>query len=148
MKKNFIKRIFKCHSGFLLDIVADVESYSEFLPLCKKVEILDNWTESSVKKFRASVLIEYKFFKERFVSEVTVDKVKSKITIKSSDNPFKALNSEWVFEQIEDDCLVSFFLDTTFKSFVIQKIISLSFDRIAEKVMNAFEERATLLRLK
>ena len=66
--------------------------------------------------------------------------------IKSSDSPFKNLNSEWVFEQIEDDCLVSFLVDATFKSFVIQKIISLSFDRIAEKIIIAFEERATSLR--
>ena len=66
--------------------------------------------------------------------------------IKSSDSPFKNLNSEWIFEQIEDDCLVSFLVDATFKSFVIQKIISLSFDRIAEKVIIAFEERATSLR--
>jgi coenzyme Q-binding protein COQ10 len=142
LEKKFTKLIAKCRSDLLLSVVADVGSYSDFLPLCKNAEILDNTTDSNRQEFRASLEINYKFITERFISLVTVDIPKSRIAIKSSDTPFKNLYSEWTFKQIDEDCLVSFVLDASFHSLLIQKIISLSFDRISKKVVSAFEKRA------
>ncbi len=50
MEKQFIKRISKCRSDLLLGVVADVESYGEFVPLCKKVEILDKFDEEDLEE--------------------------------------------------------------------------------------------------
>ena len=142
MEKKFFKKIPKCSPEALMNIVADVETYGEFVPLCKEVRIIENLEcDESKRKFKASIFIEYKIFKESFVSEVIIDKQNHRIIIKSNDNPFKDLYSEWTFEQFEDDCVVTFFVKVSFRSFMIEKIISLSFDRIAKKVISAFEGR-------
>ena len=142
MKKKFFKKIPKCNSETLMNVVADVEAYGEFVPLCKEVRIIEYLRSDEIKKeFKASISIEYKIFKEAFISNVCVDKETCKIIIQSTENPFEDLYSEWTFEQLEDDCLITFFVNASFKSFMIEKVISLSFDRIAKKVISAFEAR-------
>ena len=142
MERKFSKRVPKCSPDTLMKIVADVEAYGDFVPLCKEVRVMEILgDDESKKKFKASILIEYKIFKEAFVSEVSVDKKNSKIIIKSNEKPFKDLYSEWTFDQLESDCEVTFFVNVSFNSFMIEKIISLSFDRIAKKIISAFEER-------
>ena len=143
MKKKFLQRIPQCFAETLIDIVADVESYGEFVPLCREVKII-KYLESNKKKkiFKANVFIEYKFFKEAFISEVSIDKKNYKIIIQSNESPFKNLYSEWSFEQLGKDCVVTFSVDVSLKSFLMDKLISLSFDRIAKKVIFAFEGRA------
>ena len=143
MEKKIIKRVPDCRSETLMGIVADVESYGEFVPLCKEVKIVEHLEEESQKKkFKANVLIEYKFFKEAFIAVVSVNNKDYKIIIESNTSPFNKLYSEWCFEQLEKDCLVTFRMNASFNSFLIEKIISLSFDRIAKKVISAFEGRA------
>ena len=142
MKKKISKKISKCNYATLMNVVSDVEAYGEFVPLCKEVRIIECLRSDKTKKeFKASIFIEYKIFKEAFVSDVSIDKESCKIIIQSTENPFKDLYSEWTFEQIEDDCIVTFFVNASFKSFMMDKIISLSFDRIAKKVISAFEGR-------
>ena len=142
MERKFSKRVFKCSSETLMKIVSDVETYGDFVPLCKEVKIIENLKDDgSNKKFKASIFIEYKVFKEAFVSEVSVDKENNKIIIRSTEKPFKDLYSEWTFDQLESDCEVTFFVNVSFNSFMIERIISLSFDRIAKKIISAFEER-------
>ena len=142
MEKKFSKRVPNCSSDTLMKMVADVETYGDFVPLCKEVRIIERLLDDeSKKKFKASIFIEYKIFKEAFVSEVSVDKENNKIIIRSTEKPFKELYSEWTFDQLESDCKVTFFVKVSFNSFMIEKIISLSFDRIAKKIISAFEER-------
>ena len=142
MERKFSKRVPDCSSDTLMKIVADVENYGEFVPMCKEVRLVDNLINDGTRqKFKASICIEYKFFKEAFISEVSVDKENKKIIIQSTENPFKDLYSEWKFEQLESDCEVTFFVNASFNSFMIEKIISLSFDRIAKRIISAFEER-------
>ena len=142
MQRKFLKRIPESSSNSLMDVVSEVESYGEFVPLCREVKIIKN-LESNIfeKKFKANVFIEYKIFKEAFITEVSIDKLNKKIIIQSNESPFNKLYSEWTFNQVEKDCVVTFFVDVSFKSFVIEKVISLSFDRIAKKVISAFEGR-------
>ena len=143
MERKFSKRVPKCSSGTLMKIVADVEAYGDFVPLCKEVRVMEILgDDESKKKFKASILIEYKIFKEAFVSEVSVDRKSNIIIVQSTDKPFKDLYSEWTFHQLKSDCEVTFFVNVSFNSFMIEKIISLSFDRIAKKIISAFEERA------
>ena len=142
MERKFSKRVLRCNSDKLLKMVADVETYGEFVPLCKEVRIIENLRdEGTKKKFKASIFIEYKIFKDSFISIVSVDKENNKIIIQSTEKPFKDLYSEWTFDQLEKDCEVSFFVKASFNSFMIEKIISLSFDRIAKRIISAFEER-------
>ena len=142
MERKFFKRVAECSSDTLMKLVADVETYGEFVPLCKEVRIIESLRDDEYKKkFKASIFIEYKIFKEAFVSEVSVDKENNKIIIRSADKPFKDLYSEWKFNQLDNDCEVTFFVKVSFNSFIIEKIISLSFDRIAKKIISAFEER-------
>ncbi len=142
MERKVSKRVPKCSSETLMKIVSDVETYGDFVPLCKEVQIIEILEDDKFKKkFKASIYIEYKIFKEAFVSEVSIDKENKKIIIRSTEKPFKDLYSEWTFDQLGSDCKVTFFVNVSFNSFIIEKIISLSFDRIAKKIMSAFEER-------
>ena len=67
MERKFQRKIPDCSADLLLNIVSDVESYGEFIPLCKEVRIIEHLSsDEQKKKFRASIFIEYKIFKEAF----------------------------------------------------------------------------------
>jgi coenzyme Q-binding protein COQ10 len=124
-------------------LVADVERYPEFLPLCKGLRVLRREHTGPHETVVASMTVAYKFFTESFTSRVVLKPAERSIVVSYLDGPFRRLENRWVFcPQGENACQVGFYLDYEFKSHAFQMLMGAVFDRAFRKFADAFEARA------
>ena len=142
IKKTVIKSIYNCRSIDLLNVVSDVKSYADFIPFCSAVEIEDSTVSRELECFSARLLIDFKFTTETFSTKVIVDKKLKRISITGNTKPFKSLVADWSFIEQDDLCKVTFSLEVSFNSFVKEKLVSVSFEKVAFNIIEAFEKRA------
>ena len=126
----------------LLNVVADVQSYPEFIPFCSNVNIYDRVCSQELESFSARLLINFKFISENFVTKVVVNRKLNTIKITGDTKPFKSLIADWSFIEEEDFCKVTFSLKVSFSSFIKERLVSISFEKIALNIIDAFECRA------
>ena len=124
-------------------LVADVEKYPEFLPLCEDLRV----RERSVDGQGRSVLVAdmtcgYKAIRESFTSRVTLDQARSHILVAYIDGPFRYLENNWRFEPHAQGCAVKFDISYEFKSRMLGLLVGGLFDTAFRKFAEAFEARA------
>ncbi|MEP0520669.1 MAG: SRPBCC family protein [Hyphomicrobiales bacterium] len=129
-------------------LVADVENYPLFVPLCQRLlvrgrEIQDDGTEIMI----ADMTVAYGPVNETFVTRVVTDP--ENLTIRASyiDGPFSHLDNKWSFqEKLEENrdpsSTVHFDIDYEFKSRTLGMLMGSMFDRAFRKFAEAFETRA------
>ena len=142
IKKTVTKSIYNCRSIELLNVVSDVKSYADFIPFCSAVEIKDSTASRELECFSARISIDLKFTTENFSTKVVVDKKLKHISITGNTKPFKSLVADWSFIEQDDLCKVTFSLEVSFNSFVKEKLVSVSFEKVAFNIIEAFEKRA------
>ena len=133
----------------MFDLVADVERYPEFLPLCQGLKIrrrvpLADGREELVADMR----IGYKAIRETFVSRVTLDPAHQSILVEYVDGPFRKMENCWRFEDIAGDAVAStveFYLDYEFKSRLFGALMGSVFDAAFRRFAEAFEQRANAI---
>lgn len=128
-------------------IVADVERYPEFLPMCDNLIITDTKDQNGTKILEADMTIGFGGFKETFKSEVTIDEAKGTITTKAISGPFDHMQNSWRFKKIDtggdrDASDVHFAIDYKFKSKTLEMLMGGMFDKAFRKYADSFEERA------
>ena len=64
------------------------------------------------------------------------------ISIVGDTKPFKSLIADWSFIEQDNFCKVTFSLELSLSSFIKEKLVAISFEKIALKVIDAFESRA------
>jgi len=127
----------------MFDLVADVEKYPQFLPLCKGLRVLSRTLEDHKEIITADMVVGYKAFHETFLSRVTLERDKHSILVEYLDGPISHLENLWVFEAIDDvSSLVHFSLEYEFKNLGLQLLMGAMFDRAFRKFSKAFELRA------
>ncbi|MGH6943273.1 MAG: type II toxin-antitoxin system RatA family toxin [Geminicoccaceae bacterium] len=125
----------------LYDLVAGVDRYPEFLPWCRAARI----TRRENGVFFADLVVQFKVFRERFASKVTLHPHEL-IDVEYISGPFRYLNNHWRFIEAEaGGCIIDFYVDFEFKSRVLQKLIGLLFDQAVHRMVSAFEARARAL---
>src|ERR1700749_2256125 len=92
------KRRVKHSASEMFDLVADVERYPQFVPLCqslrvRKRESLADGSEVIV----ADMTVAYKFVRETFTSRVTLERSNLEILVEYLEGPFQKLNNRWTF---------------------------------------------------
>src|SRR2546429_3190564 len=128
----------------MFDLVADVERYPEFVPLCHSLKIRQrkpkpNGTEIVI----ADMTVSFKLVRESFTSEVVLDRPNLKIAARYLKGPFSSLENRWIFEpKSESECDVSFFLAYEFKSRMLALLMGAMFDAAFARFAAAFEKRA------
>src|SRR4030081_3955510 len=96
----------------MFDLVADVERYPEFVPLCRSLKIrhgtpMADGTEIVI----ADMTVSFKLVREAFTSRVTLDRPNLKILVEYLQGPFSNLENRWVSRpQPDGTCVVGFFL--------------------------------------
>ena len=130
----------------MYDLVADVGKYPEFLPWnaaarVRKVTPQPDGTEV----MEADLVISFRVFRERFGSRVVLDPENMRIDTEYLDGPFKYMKSYWQFRDVEGGCEVEFFVDFEFKNMVLQNLIGVVFNQAMQRIVRAFEDRATAL---
>ena len=127
-------------------LVADVESYSEFLPWCAASRVRSRRQTAEGEILEADLVISFKVFSESFGSRVTLKPAERRIDVEYLEGPFKYLNNHWKFEPIsESECEVDFFVDFEFRSRTLQAIIGVVFNEAMRRIVRAFEQRAAEL---
>jgi coenzyme Q-binding protein COQ10 len=123
-------------------LVADVEKYPEFLPLCEGLTVKSRKERDHKTLLVADMSIGYKAIHETFTSQVLIDPEDLAIGVQYLNGPFKYLNNRWTFEPAADGCNVGFFIDYEFKSRMLGLVMGSMFDIAFRKFSAAFEERA------
>ena len=142
LKKTLTKNVYDCRASDLLNVVADVKSYANFIPFCSDVEIYDRSISDELEYFSALLSINFKFTSESFQTKVVVDRKLNTISISGDTKPFKSMIADWSFIEKDNFCEVTFSIAASFSSFIKEKIVSISFEKIALNVIDAFERRA------
>jgi coenzyme Q-binding protein COQ10 len=136
------KRIMPYTAKQMYDLVADVETYPDFLPWCAATRIRKVTKDSHKTIIEADLIIAFKVFRERFGSRVTLKAEKFSIDVEYLDGPFKYLNNHWIFRDVDGGCEADFFVDFEFKSRVFQALIGVVFNEAMQRIVKAFEMRA------
>lgn len=131
----------------MFDLVADVESYPRFVPLCHALRVRRREDKPGKITLIADMTVGYKAIRETFTSRVTCDRAKLKILVEYVDGPFKHLENLWVFHDRSEgkECLVEFYIRYEFKSHFFTALMSGVFDAAFRKFTAAFEDRANLV---
>ncbi|UHS56567.1 type II toxin-antitoxin system RatA family toxin [Agrobacterium vaccinii] len=127
----------------MYNLVADVEKYPEFLPLCDGLTVRSRKERDTKTLLVADMTVGYKAFRETFTTQVLLKPDENAIDVKYLDGPFKYLDNRWRFEPTEDGgCSVYFFIDYEFKSRILGAVMGSMFDRAFRMFAEAFEARA------
>lgn len=127
----------------MFDLVADVQRYPEFLPLCTGLRVLRRTTnEAGVETLVAEMGVGYRSIAERFTTKVVVDRSTLDIHVSYVDGPFKFLENRWEFRPDGVGSTVQFFIDYEFRSIALGLLMGAMFDRAFRKFTDAFETRA------
>jgi coenzyme Q-binding protein COQ10 len=128
----------------MFDLVADVERYPEFVPLCRELKVRKRIPEpEGVEVVVADMTVAYKFVHESFASRVTLDRPNLQILVEYLEGPFSHLENRWAFHPTgERTCEVEFFISYEFRSRTLGILMGTMFDAAFRRFAAAFERRA------
>lgn len=128
----------------MFELVADVERYPEFVPMCESLRVRKRSGEAEgVQIIIADMTVAYKMFRETFSSRVTLDRPKLSILVEYLDGPFSHLENRWRFRpESEQASEVDFFIAYEFKSRMLGMVMGALFDSAFRRFAEAFERRA------
>ena len=91
----------------------------------------------------ADMTMAYKMLSETFTTQVLMDREALKIDVKYIEGPFRHLDNQWQFEEIdESSCLVHFNLDYELRSKMLAMAAGAVFEVAFGQFVGAFEKRA------
>jgi coenzyme Q-binding protein COQ10 len=130
-------------AGEMFDLVADVEHYPEFVPLCQSLKVRKRIKEAGNDIIVADMTVAYKVIRETFTSRVTLDRPNLEILVEYLEGPFRRLNNRWNFRAVDDRvCDVDFFIAYEFRSRTLGMLMGSVFDAAFRRFAAAFERRA------
>ena len=125
----------------IFNVIANIENYPTFLPWCIGARITDKKHLSDIVIQRAELVIAFKSFRESFFSDIQLNRKNWTINIQSNKKPFKSLKGQWIIQEKDNHCEVSFEIKFEFKSIILEKIIGVVFFNAVKSIVKAFEEQ-------
>ncbi len=154
----------------MFGLVADVERYPEFVPLCRAMRVLRRTNVNGREVVIAKMEVAYKLIWESFTSRVTLDRDGLDIQVEYLDGPFSRMENRWRFHPVGDAgqsagsqvdvtsravperasgenaaCDVEFFIAYEFKSRALSMLMGTMFDVAFRRFASAFEHRADVV---
>lgn len=128
----------------MFDLVADVEHYPEFVPLCRDLKVRSRALgPDGVEVIVADMTIAYKLISETFRSRVTLDRPQQKILVEYLEGPFSRMKNRWTFREVSPQSSdVEFYIDYEFRSRTFGMLMGAMFDVAFRRFASAFERRA------
>lgn len=138
------KRRINHRAADMFALVADVEHYPEFVPLCRSLRVRSrNARPDGSEVLDADMTVAYKFVHETFTSRVTLDRPRNQILVEYINGPFRHLENRWSFKPAgERACEVDFSIAYEFKSRTLGMLMGAMFDTAFRRFADAFEKRA------
>jgi coenzyme Q-binding protein COQ10 len=141
----------------MFDLVADVERYPEFLPLCEALTVRRREREGEVDIVIADMTVGYKAIRETFTSRVRLDAARLEVAaagVPGAMGPFSRLENRWQLRAAPGaspkaslgvfgaGCDVDFHIAYELRSAMLQMLVGALFDRAFARYTEAFEARA------
>ena len=126
------KRRVRHSAADMFDLVADVEHYPEFVPMCKAMKVRQRTAagegqESGTEIVVADMTVSFKLVREKEYLQ----------------GPFSHMQNRWTFRPLDDrSCEVEFFIDYEFRSRTLGMLMGGMFDVAFRRFAAAFEARA------
>ncbi|VAW17484.1 hypothetical protein MNBD_ALPHA09-493 [hydrothermal vent metagenome] len=130
----------------MFDLVADAESYGEFMPGCRGVAVHSRRFTGAVEYLDAEMRVGYRLIEERITCRVELDRARLEIRVENAGGPLRYLTNAWVFHQREGGgCEIEFDIDFALKSRTLSFVINGIFDHVFQYMIEALETRAALI---
>ncbi len=141
----------------MFDLVADIERYPEFVPLCSAMRVIRRTPFADREIVVAEMQVAYKLIRESFTSRVTLIRGERTILVEYLDGPFRRMENRWTFRPVPDNadkgagivqavspatCEIEFFISYEFRSRTLGLLIGAMFDAAFRRFASAFESRA------
>jgi coenzyme Q-binding protein COQ10 len=130
----------------MFDLVADVEQYPKFLPLCEALAVKKREQDGDKPVLICEMTVGYHAIRETFTSRVALDpsilEVRAGSVPEYPSGPFRHVDNRWTFAESPGGCDVQFYISYEFKSLMMQMLVGSLFDRVFRRYTQAFEERA------
>ena len=138
------KRRVRHAASNMFDLVADVEKYPQFVPLCTSLRVKTRTDKGEgVQVLVADMTVAYKLVRQTFTSRVTLDRPNLTILVEYLNGPFSRMQNRWAFHATgENSCEVEFFIDYEFRSRTFSMLMGAMFDTAFRRFSAAFEKRA------
>jgi len=138
------KRRVRHNAGDMFELVADVEKYPQFVPLCQSLRIRSRTPKGQTAEILvADMTVAYKLIRETFTSRVTLDRPALTILVEYLDGPFSRMENRWTFRELNSNsCEVEFFIDYEFRSRILAMLMGAMFETAFRRFATAFETRA------
>jgi coenzyme Q-binding protein COQ10 len=127
----------------MFDLVADVERYPEFLPLCEELTLRTREEAPDRTVLVATMVAGYKAIRESFTTRVVLVPDQHKVLVEYLDGPFRHLENRWRFKPTSNGgCEVDFYIDYEMRSLMLGILVGAMFDKAFRRFAEAFEMRA------
>jgi coenzyme Q-binding protein COQ10 len=124
-------------------LVARVEDYPKFLPLCEALQVTRREVVEGKEILVATMQVGYKLIRESFTTKVALDKPMRTIFVEYLDGPFSHLENRWRFLPRPDGGSdIDFYIAYSFRSRMFERLMGGLFDKAVQKYTSAFEARA------
>ena len=87
----------------MFDLVADVERYPEFVPLCQSLRVRGRTADGGRETVTATMTVAYKLLQESFTSRIVLDRAAREIRVSYIDGPFRHLENVWTFAPLGEE---------------------------------------------
>ena len=147
------RRRVKHAAADMFDLVADIERYPEFVPLCRAMQVRRRTQLGDREVVVAEMTVAYKLIQQSFTSRVTLDRERQTILVEYLDGPFSRMENRWVFRPLDNRtgeaagaggaaCEIEFFISYEFRSRTLGLLMGAMFDAAFRRFASAFEHRA------
>jgi coenzyme Q-binding protein COQ10 len=129
----------------MFDLVANVERYPQFLPLCEALTVRRREREGDADILIADMTAGYKAIRETFTTKVRLDAAGLEVAaagLPGAMGPFSRLENRWQLRPAPGGCDVDFFINYQLRSAMLQMLVGALFDRAFRRYTQAFEDRA------
>lgn len=131
----------------MYDLVADVESYPDFLPWTVGARVRERREVTGGEEMLADLVVSFKVFRERYTSRVLLTPPEeggtAKVDVTAVDGPFETLVTHYTFTPREGGgCTMGLNVEFRFRSRIMQKAAGMAFELALRQVTRAFEKRA------
>lgn len=127
----------------LFDLVSDVRSYPKFIELISAMRVTQDKTVEGTGDLTAEARVRFKFVREKFTTDVHLDRTVRRIDVSYISGPFHELANRWRFFELEDgSTLVDFWIRYSFKNPVLQVLFDSNRSRAIRYLVASFEREA------
>lgn len=122
----------------IYDLVNDIESYPDFLPWCRRSEIL--YQEES--RLEAKIILSKGAITQQFTTMNTMIPGR-RIDLRLVEGPFRRLKGSWCFDPVGDQgCKILFDMDYEMGRGLLGLAFGKIFNQLANSLVDAFCKRA------